>query len=263
VKYEDSVLAITLCQPTARARLRGLGSSSGCRYRKVARVSGPVIIGRARLYLGDCREVVAKWPTCFSPHAVCTDPPYGIAYKHSGKVGAGKKAQGTTRVGEIAGDGEEFDPSMLLRFNKVLMWGANHYAPRLPKGVWLAWDKHCGVGPNNSFTPIEFAWSNVGRSDLHRQLWMGICRGKHTGTLRHHVMEKPVELMAWCLDHLGAKAGETVLDPFMGSGTTGVAALRRGCNFIGIEIDPKHFATACKRIEDAQRQGDMFIGEAA
>lgn len=216
-------------------------------------------IGLATLYLGDCREVLPDLRG-----VICTDPPYGIAYKHSGKTGATSKAQGSARVGQIAGDDKEFDPSELLKFERVLMWGANHYSHRLPKGKWLVWDKHCGVGPKVSFSPVEFAWMRgTGRNDIHRQLWIGLCRGKYTGDTRYHVMEKPVELMAWCLDHLGVESTDTVIDPYMGSGTTGIAAMRRGSSFVGCEIDAGHFKTACKRIEDAQRQASMFEQPAA
>lgn len=224
-------------------------------------MSNPVIIGNATLYLGDCRDIL---PTLGKVDVLCTDPPYGISYKHSGKTGANSKAKGTARIGIIAGDDQEFNPEPWLNYKRCLMWGANHYSHRLPKGKWLVWDKHCGVGPKVSFSPVEFAWMRgAGRNDIHRQLWIGLCRGKYTGNKRHHVMEKPLELMAWCLEHLSAVPGETVFDPFMGSGTTGVAALKRGCSFIGVEIDPEHFETACRRIEDAQRQGDLFLGSAA
>lgn len=218
-------------------------------------------IGAARLILGDCRDIL---PTLPPVDVICADPPYGIAYKHSGKTGKASKAQGSARTGEIFGDDEEFDPTPWLDTERVLLWGANHYSHRLPKGKWLVWDKHCGIGPKVSFSPIEFAWMRgSGRNDIHRQLWIGLCRGKYTGDVRHHVMEKPIELMGWCLNHLKVVPGETVFDPYMGSGSTGVAALRMGAKFIGCEIDPLHFATACKRIEDAQRQGDMFIEVAA
>jgi site-specific DNA-methyltransferase (adenine-specific) len=226
-----------------------------------ASVPNAVQIGRATLYNADCRDVLPLLPR---NAVIACDPPYGIAYKHSGKTGSTSKARGSARVGQIIGDQEEFDPSAILSFDRVLMWGANHYSHRLPKGKWLAWDKHCGVGPNVSFSPVEFAWMRgSGRNDIHRQLWIGLCRGKYTGDTRWHVMEKPVELMDWCLGHLKVNDGDVIVDPYMGGGSTGVAAIKRGLAFVGIEIDPVHFANACKRIEDAQRQGDLFIGEQA
>jgi len=215
------------------------------------------VIGAATLYLGDYRDVL---PTIGRDLAVISDPPYGIGYKHSGKVGAGKKAQGSARTGEIIGDDQDFDPLPWLEFDKVLLWGANHYSHLLPKGKWLAWDKHCGVGPKVSFSPVEFAWMRGGgRNDIHRQLWIGLCRGKYTGQMRHHVMEKPIELMSWCIGHVDPSPTQTILDPFMGSGTTGVAAVQMGRKFIGIERDEGYFDIACRRIEQAQRQADMFI----
>jgi DNA modification methylase len=77
-----------------------------------------------------------------------------------------------------------------------------------------------------------------------------------------HPCPKPVRFQKLWIERVACDA-ETILDPFMGSGTTGVAAVQMGKSFIGIEREPKYFDIACKRIEDAQRQGDFFIGEAA
>lgn len=97
----------------------------------------------------------------------------------------------------------------------------------------------------------EMAWTNLNKpAKIHRQ--------SVTSYQKDHPTQKPVELMKWCISHL-PEGSNTILDPFMGSGTTGVAAVQMGRKFIGIEREPKYFDIACKRIEDAQRQGDMFI----
>lgn len=93
-------------------------------------------------------------------------------------------------------------------------------------------------------------------------MWKGICKASEKGGKeRWHPTQKPIALMEWCIGFL--PDAQTILDPFMGSGTTGVAAVQMGRDFIGIEREPKYFDIACKRIEDAQRQGDLFIGDAA
>lgn len=231
-------------------------------------------IGPCTLYRGDCLEIL---PTLTGVDALVTDPPYGIAFQ-KGKSG---KGIGAMRHEEpIIGDSEPFDPAPWLaafddkarggakRGKPMVIFGANHFSQRIPEhGQWLVWDKSCGGGPAVSFVDAEFAWMNRRNPRcIYRHLWMGaVCSGKDNpvkGTPRYHVSQKPRELMAWCLETARIGLGKTVLDPYMGSGSTGIACLQTGRRFIGIEIDPGHYATACQRIEtawrnieDAQRQG--------
>lgn len=123
-----------------------------------------------------------------------------------------------------------------------------------PTKCWLVWDKEV----NGNFADAELAWTNLDKPvRLLRHMWNGMLR--KDGEERHgHPTQKPIGVMKWCINHL-PEGSSTILDPFMGSGTTGVAAVQMGRNFIGIEREPKYFDIACKRIEDAQRQGDMFI----
>ena len=81
---------------------------------------------------------------------------------------------------------------------------------------------------------------------------------EHSRERNNHNAAFPVEIAKRCI-HASGRAADTILDPFMGSGTTGVACAKLGRNFIGIEIEPRYFDIACKRIEDAYRQGDMFV----
>src|SRR5690606_27822465 len=136
-----------------------------------------------------------------------------------------------------------------------ILWCANHYAERLPHGRWLAWDKLSGLAEYDSFSDVEFAWRNGrGKDRIFSHLWKGICKDSEKGGKeRWHPTQKPVALMRWCIASVEEKL---IIDPFMGSGTTGVAAMSEGRDFIGCEIDPAYFDIACKRIEDAQRQGD-------
>lgn len=217
------------------------------------------LIGNATLYLGDCREAL---DSLTGLDAIVSDPPYGIAYQR-GRGGRGRHTVSCTAP--IHGDDKPFDPSPVLQAApRVLLWGADHYRARLPDGgSWLCWDKSVGVGPADSFADAEFAWASVAgiKRTVHRQLWKGVAsRGADAlgKSERFHVSQKPRELMRWCIELLGLAPGTLVCDPYMGSGSTGIAALELGHRFVGIEIDPAHFDTACRRIEALQQQAALF-----
>lgn len=225
------------------------------------------VIGRAVLVQADCRAVL---PLLGKIACILTDPPYGMDYKsghNSGRTGSGlEMVRKDGNFAPIKGDKTPFDPSFLLPHGvRSIIWGANYFNDKLPAGNrWLIWNKLVGKTPLPSGSDVEMAWtSEKGPDRIYDHLWRGIMRAGeenvvHSGKL--HPNQKPIALMAWCLTFL---PGLTVLDPFVGSGTTGVAALRAGRRFIGIELDPSHFTIACKRIDEAQRQGDFFVGEAA
>lgn len=208
----------------------------------------PVQIGDATLWLGDCREIL---PTLPKVDAVVTDPPYGIAYKSPG--GRGQYDRGDYPV--IAGDEQPFDPSPWLGFDDVILFGANHFADRLPPSpAWLVWDKRDGFTSNNN-SDCELAWHNRGGSArLIRHLWNGMLKDSERDQRRVHPTQKPIAVMEWCL---GFTSG-LVLDPFMGSGTTGVACARLGRPFIGIEINREFFDIACERIYQELNQLRLF-----
>lgn len=205
-------------------------------------------IGNATLYLGDARDIV---PTLHSVDSLVSDPPYGIDFR-----------QRTTGA-RIIGDDVEFDPAHLIALNlPSVIWGVNHMSG-FPRGGRLIWVKRAvEVCAPKSYSDAEIAWTNgTNQVRVIRHISDGcIKQGEEQGVVRVHPSQKPVRVMDWCLDFVPQG---TVLDPYMGSGTTGVAAVRRGLLFVGIEIDPDHFATACRRIEDAQRQGQLFTEQAA
>ncbi|MGI9484965.1 MAG: DNA-methyltransferase [Geminicoccaceae bacterium] len=221
-------------------------------------------IGDATLYLGDCLEVM---PGLGKVDAVVTDPPYGISW--SGPSGMdsydGRIIQRNATT--IIGDDRAFDPSPLLAYTDVILWGANHFTNLLPWGQWLVWDKLAGLSEFDTFSDVELAWRKGRSKDrIFRHMWKGICKASESGGLRKkgrpahgdarlHPTQKPIALMDWCV----RMTEGTILDPFMGSGTTGVACAKLGRRFIGIEIESKYFDIACKRIEDAYKQPDLFI----
>ena len=203
----------------------------------------PVIIGDATLYCGDCMDIL---PTLDKVDAVITDPPYGIGANRQ-TLGKGKKEFSR------GGDWDESTPeiSLCVGAGKLLcFWGGNYFSDQLPvTNDWLIWHKK---NDGRSFSECEMAWTNFGKQTRHiSHHW--------SGEEKNHPTQKPLQIMHWCIEQAGNPG--TILDPFMGSGTTGVAAIQLGRKFIGIEREPKYFDIACKRIEQAVAQGQLFTPE--
>ena len=202
-------------------------------------------IGDATLYLGDCLEIL---PTLPKVDAVVTDPPYGIS-EHVGWFRC-RKGGGHRVLPDLQWDNERPSPAafglILNAAPQAIVWGGNYFADLLPpsKG-WLYWDKLMG----GDFADGELAWTSLDRA-LRK---FTRCNKDHG---KQHPTQKPVELMQWCLGFL--PNAQTILDPFMGSGTTGVACANLGRKFIGIEIEEKYFDIACERISAAYAQGRLF-----
>lgn len=138
-----------------------------------------------------------------------------------------------------------------------IIWGANHLADVLGKHPGaLIWDKKCKNGWNDTFSDAEIAaCSSITRAKVYRHLWVGALR--KGSEVRRHPTAKPLALMEWCLEFL--PNAKSILDPFMGSGTTLVACVKAGLRGIGIEREPKYFDIACERIQKAYDQPDLFI----
>lgn len=223
------------------------------------RTNSPVVIGDCTLFLGDCLEIL---PTLGKVDAVITDPPYGQSFS-LGSGGGGIRTRSGERYAKtfvgrnlVKGDDKPFDPSPILSIGvPTVLWGANNFASRLPDSrSWLIWDKRCGT-TRNDFADCECAWTNgdfVPR--LAQHLWNGMLKDSERGEPRVHPTQKPVEIMAWAMREASIPAGAVVLDAYMGSGTTGIACIRTGRKFIGIEIDPDYFQTAKERIEREYEQ---------
>lgn len=204
-------------------------------------------IGRATLYLGDCRDIL---PTLGRVDAVVTDPPYGLGDK-LGPAANDKEWGKLHKPG-----GHEWDQAIhgnikavVSAGNQAIIWGGNYY-DLPPQRGWLLWDK---MVREFSSGHAEMAWTTLDQPVRA----FNFCNGQLASEGKEHPTQKPLPLMRWCLGFL--PNAQTILDPFMGSGTTGVAAVQMGRDFIGIEREERYFDIACRRIEEAQKQGDMFI----
>ena len=201
----------------------------------------PVVIGNAELYLGDCLEIL---PTLGKVDAVITDPPYGIGF-------GAKHTKWSANRGVVLGQWDAAIPDvgfLVDLADDVIIWGGERFLLPVRRG-WLTWVKP-DAAP--TFASTEFAWTKRDKPARHILHSIGATNAERVG----HPTQKPVAVMEWCIGFVGG--AKLILDPFMGSGTTGVACMNLGRKFIGIEIEPKYFEIACRRIEDAQRQGRLF-----
>lgn len=215
------------------------------------------------LYLGDCRDIL---PTLNDIDVVISDPPYGInintknASRNRGFRPYDKKASALD-FDAVAGDAIKFDPTPLLTFPAAILWGANNYADALAVShCWLSWDKKCGKAADSDIGDCELAWTRglpFKTVRAFRHMWAGFQRDSEAGEKHQHPTQKPVALMRWCIDFF--PEATTILDPFMGSGTTGVASVNLGKKFVGIELEQKYFDVACRRVSAATKQTDLFI----
>ena len=221
-------------------------------------------IGDATLYLGDCLEIL---PTLPKVDAVVTDPPYGVNLGAHGAANEKRPQFLAMRPYESYEDTEEnllavVVPAVteaLQRAERGVVFCAGHNAWHFPRasaigGVFLP----AACGRNNwGFQSISHCLFYGKAPDLQNGSKATAIRSTETSEKSDHPCPKPTGWMVWAVD-LATRLGETVLDPFMGSGTTGVACAQLGRRFIGIEIEPRYFDIACRRIDDAYRQAPLI-----
>lgn len=204
-------------------------------------------IGDCTLYLGDCLPIMRQLPNV---SAVLTDPPYGIGMD-GGNVGY----KGANNFEKKGWDKATPSPETISEITKMgshyIIWGGNYF-DLPPARCYLVWDKGAGF-KGRSYAESELAMTNMD-SNARTFTYDPLARGDYRG--KHHPTQKPVALMKWCLGFLPEGV---ILDPFMGSGSTGVACAQMGRSFIGIEIDADYFETACERIRKAYAQPDFFV----
>jgi DNA modification methylase len=211
------------------------------------------------VYLGDCRTILPMLPRA---DACITDPPYGIK-QDRGMGGGGYDGFGKgmkRQPNDYDGQWDRERPSretftaILKAASKHIIWGGNYFSDYLPVSQkWLWWDK---MQTMPTYSDGELAWTNLDGASTKKFVYNG------SGLLareqdREHPTQKPVELMKWCLGFL--PDARTILDPMMGSGTTGVAATKLGRKFIGIERVPAYYEISLRRISEALSQPDLFI----
>jgi site-specific DNA-methyltransferase (adenine-specific) len=202
-------------------------------------------IGLATLYLGDCREIA---PTLERPAAVISDPPFGIGF-------AAQPTKWQRRAGK-APEAWDDQPGAAIETIREMaeiqaIWGGNYFSLPASRG-WLSWFKPDAPPSMASF---ELCWTNQDQNARQVVQSISATNGERCG----HPTQKPVAVMKFTIAAVKVPTGGLVLDPYMGSGTTGVAAVSMGHPFAGIEIDPAYFDIACRRIEAAQRQADLFV----
>ena len=221
-------------------------------------------VGNATLYLADCAEIV---PLSAPVDLLLTDPPYGIGESSKKNATRGKpfgggarNTRGTTILptdyGDYEWDQEPISANSLAACTAsarlAIIWGGNYFGlPAASK--WLVWDKE----NSGDFADCELAWTNLpGAVRIFRHMWNGMLRASERNAPRVHPTQKPILLMEWCISQAGDVS--TVVDPFMGSGTTGIACANLGKAFVGIEREPRYFEIALQRIQAAYAQGRLF-----
>ena len=207
---------------------------------------------------GDCREYLADLPS--KGVAVITDPPYGVNWNTAKPSRSNLSSSGI--FPPIHGDNEPFDPAHLLRFETVVLFGANWYTDRLPaRGGWIVWDKRNGITPND-YGDCELAWTNRNAPvRMFNYLWSGLFaeskKRKDESGKRLHPTQKPVALFKWIISLLALPPDTLIVDPYLGSGSCGVAAGELGYKFLGIEIERQYCDVAIRRIGVAFAQPQL------
>ena len=217
--------------------------------------------GQAKIYCADSLELVKTFES--DKIAVVSDPPFGMAadFERRGlrkKSTLGGYGHQYHEWKDIAGDDKPFDPSHLLRFPIVALFGANHYADKLPpekvgkQWKWLFWDKRNGSGSDDN-SDGELIWTNQsGALRVHSQKWRGMVREGEENLAKQgiklHPAQKPVSLMRWIIGELKIPQSFTIYDPYMGSGSSLVAAKQLGYKIIGCDLNPLHCKTTVSRL---------------
>lgn len=197
-------------------------------------------IGNCTLYLGDCREIL---PTLGKVDAVVTDPPYGLGERMQGGTWGAADKYADMRAWDAEAPQDVVD-ELVKRGAPSVIWGGNYF-DLPPSRCWLSWSKLNAVP---TMAALELAWTNLDRPAKEIRLPVGV----HD---KGHPTQKPLSVMLWSV---GFVPPGVVLDPFMGSGTTGVACVQQGRSFVGIEIEPRYFETACRRIADECARPRLF-----
>jgi len=208
-----------------------------------------VTIGDCRLLLGDCREILPLIAGG-GGMAVVTDPPYGLGRKMQGGTWGAKDGFKEMLEWDAEPPAAELVRDVVAAGDTSILWGGQYF-DLPPARCWLIWNKTNAVPTMADF---EMAWTNLDRPAKRFNAPVGRVEFGHP-------TQKPLPLMMWTLGFV--PEGLAVLDPFMGSGTTGVACVKLGRRFVGIEIDERYFETAVERVRKAYEQPDLFVPRSA
>lgn len=210
-------------------------------------------IGGQRLILGDCLEVM---PLLGKFDLVLTDPPFGVGnfVQTTGRVrGRGKNIGKKVIWNESAPPPTFFDSLKEMSKHRII-WGANFFNCFEDRGGAIIWDK---AQPMPNFSKADIAsCTHFQKTEIVRIPWTNFEVGRLAET--DHPCERPVALYEWCIRYI-PKPIKTIFEPFMGSAACIVASMRLGCEATGIELDPDYFDAACKRVDEATRQPDLFV----
>ena len=205
---------------------------------------------------GDCLEVL---PTLGKVDAVVTDPPYGIG-EAAGKNESRGKLADVRAYGNDDWDDEPISSDLLAAVIAsapvAVIFGGNYYVLP-PSPCWLVWDKD----NTGDFADCELAWTNLKKAVRRlKWRWNGMLQenGGRFKEIRYHPTQKPVPVMRWCITHLGLPPGSTILDPFCGSGSTGMACKREGRSFLGVERNPEYCEVARSRLRGESEQTELI-----
>jgi DNA modification methylase len=196
---------------------------------------------------GDCLTYLRSLPDKAVP-LLLTDPPYGLGIATRGSIGRGKRF--TPKAWDVAPPSRVYFEEMLRVSEHQIIWGGNYFTPFLPASrCWLVWYKKDGL-PRNSFADCELAWTSFQKNALvFNSRWSGFVKDSREPRVAHPT-QKALAVMKWCVEEF-SNEGDVILDPFLGSGTTAVAAKQLRRNFIGVEIDREYVAIARERLKQA------------
>jgi len=240
----------------------GIVRSGACVYEQSEYIRGMTDDpNRWQVITGDCRDHIGTIPR---DAAIISDPPYGMSWDtDTTRFSGGQRKSGDGRAdwGEVQNDAAPFDPSPWLGFPAVVLFGANHYAQRLPVGTTLVWVKRHAHLYGTFLSDAEVAWEKGGHGVycFHHPFGPST-RAKESGTPRPaHPTQKPVQLMRWAIERQKLPEGTLIVDPYCGSGSTGVAAVAMGYRFLGFELEERYAAVARRRIAAAADQQALAL----
>jgi len=208
-----------------------------------------------KIIQGDCLEIMKQIPDK-SIDLVLTDPPYGIeaggllkaGYKHKSETMATNRNDYGVSAWDVRTPTKELFEEILRVSKEQVIFGGQYFTDKLPpRGKWIIWDKKVEDKYQNSFSDCELAWtSKNGATKIIRYLWHGMIQDNMLAKdLRQHPTQKPIEVIRRIIQMF---EGDTILDPFLGSGTTAVACKQLGRKYIGIEISEKYCEIANQRL---------------